>query len=215
MCGAGEAPVVAVVTGGVLQTEAGLVALGHHVVGVGIQQVVVAELIHAVEVSVDQSSTSQSDEESRRLVCLLRQKQSGSGAFQRLHEKSIQPPEPAEAGVPLAKWVPYWGRARRTLVSEHCYGVRSPKAKQARFPELGRRYESSRVHVGLVALSRSAMSQRLSLQLQILQRSPKGQPKWVPHYPGDAHAYLIKLKAPRRVFTRGCHTAAALPHSCY
>lgn len=66
MSSAGEAPVVAVFTGGVLQTEAGLVALGHHVVGVGIQQVVVAELVHAVEVSVEQSSsTGQSDEESR------------------------------------------------------------------------------------------------------------------------------------------------------
>lgn len=73
----GEAPVVAVVTGSVLQTEAGLVALGHHMVRVGIQQVVVAELIHAVEVSVDQSSRSQSNEESRHIVCLLRQKQSG------------------------------------------------------------------------------------------------------------------------------------------
>lgn len=74
MSGAGEAPVVAVVTGSVLQTEAGLVALGHHMVGVGIQQVVVAELIHAVEVSVDQSSRHQSDEECRHLVCVLRQK---------------------------------------------------------------------------------------------------------------------------------------------
>lgn len=97
----GEAPVVAIVTGGVLQTEAGLVALGHHVVGVGIQQVVVAELIHAVEVSVDQSGTSQPDEESRHLVCLLRQKQSGIVTFQTLQEKSIQSTEPAESSVPL------------------------------------------------------------------------------------------------------------------
>lgn len=77
MSSTGEAPVVAVVTGSVLQTEAGLVALGHHMVSVGIQKVVVAELIHAVEVSVDQSSRSQSNEESRHFVCLLRQKQSG------------------------------------------------------------------------------------------------------------------------------------------
>lgn len=62
MSSAGEAAVVAVVTGGVLQTEAGLVALGHHVVGVGVQQVVVAELVHAVEVSADQSSRRQSEE---------------------------------------------------------------------------------------------------------------------------------------------------------
>lgn len=96
----GEAPVVAIVTGGVLQTEAGLVALGHHVVGVGIQQVVVAELIHAVEVSVDQSSTSRSDEESRPLVCSFRQK-SGILTFQTLHEKSIQSTEPKESSRPL------------------------------------------------------------------------------------------------------------------
>lgn len=54
MCGAGEPPVVAVVTGSVLQAEAGLVALSHRLVGAGIQQLVVAELIHAVEVPVDQ-----------------------------------------------------------------------------------------------------------------------------------------------------------------
>lgn len=97
----GEAPVVAIVTGGVLQAEAGLVALGHHVVGVGIQQVVVAELIHAVEVSVDQSSTSRSDEESRPLVCSFRQKRSGILTFQTLHEKSIQSTEPKESSCPL------------------------------------------------------------------------------------------------------------------
>lgn len=96
----GEAPVVAIVTGGVLQAEAGLVALGNHVVGVGIQQVVVAELIHAVEVSVDQSSTGQSDEETRHLVCSLRQKQSGILAFQTLPEKSIQSRAPAEPSAP-------------------------------------------------------------------------------------------------------------------
>lgn len=54
MCGAGESPVVAIVTGGVLQAEAGLVALSHRLVGAGLQQLVVAELIHAVEVPVDQ-----------------------------------------------------------------------------------------------------------------------------------------------------------------
>lgn len=47
---AGEASVVAVVTGSVLQAEAGLVALGHRVVGAGVQQLVVAKLVHAVEV---------------------------------------------------------------------------------------------------------------------------------------------------------------------
>lgn len=56
--GAGVAPVVAVVTGSVLQTEAGLVALSHWVVSLGIQQLVVAELIHAVEVPVDQQQCS-------------------------------------------------------------------------------------------------------------------------------------------------------------
>lgn len=54
MCGAGKSPVVAVVTGSVLQAEAGLVALSHRVLSGGIQQVVVAELIHAVVVPVDQ-----------------------------------------------------------------------------------------------------------------------------------------------------------------
>lgn len=54
MCGAGEAPVVAVVTGSVLQAEAGFVALRHRLVSGCIQQFVVAELIHAVEVPVDQ-----------------------------------------------------------------------------------------------------------------------------------------------------------------
>ena len=97
----GKAPVVAVVAGGVLQTEAGLVDLGHHVVGVGIQQVVVAELIHAVEVSVGQSSTSEPDEESRPLVWSLRQKQSGIFTFQTLHEQPIRSTGPTESGVPL------------------------------------------------------------------------------------------------------------------
>lgn len=56
--GAGVAPVVAVVTGSVLQTEAGLVALSHWMVSLGIQQLVVAELVHAVEVPVDQQQRS-------------------------------------------------------------------------------------------------------------------------------------------------------------
>lgn len=54
MCGAGKSPVVAIVTGSVLQAETGLVALSHLVVGVGVQQLIVAELIHTVEVPVDQ-----------------------------------------------------------------------------------------------------------------------------------------------------------------
>lgn len=57
MCSTGVAPVLAVVTGGVLQAEAGLVALGHRVVGAGIQQLVVAELVHAVEVPVESAAT--------------------------------------------------------------------------------------------------------------------------------------------------------------
>lgn len=47
---AGVALQVAEITGGVLQAEAGLVALGHLPARGGIQQVVVAELIHAVVV---------------------------------------------------------------------------------------------------------------------------------------------------------------------
>lgn len=53
MCSTGVAPVLAVVTGGVFQAEAGLVALRHRVVSAGIQQLIVAELVHAVEVPVD------------------------------------------------------------------------------------------------------------------------------------------------------------------
>lgn len=50
MGGAGVALQVAEVAGGVLQAEAGLVALGHLPARGGIQQVVVAELVHAVVV---------------------------------------------------------------------------------------------------------------------------------------------------------------------
>lgn len=53
MCSTGKPPVVAVVAGSVLQAEASLVALSHRMVSAGIQQLVVAELIHAVEVPVD------------------------------------------------------------------------------------------------------------------------------------------------------------------
>lgn len=59
MCGAGIPPVVAIVAGRVLQAEAGLVALGHRMLSGGIQQVVVAELIHAVVVPVDQQHSVQ------------------------------------------------------------------------------------------------------------------------------------------------------------
>lgn len=54
MCRASVSPVVSVVTGGVLQAEAGLVALCHRPLSGGIQQVVVAELVHAVVVPVNQ-----------------------------------------------------------------------------------------------------------------------------------------------------------------
>lgn len=54
VCGAGVSPVVSVVTGSVLQAEAGLVALRHWPVRGGVQQFVVAELVHAVVVPVDQ-----------------------------------------------------------------------------------------------------------------------------------------------------------------
>lgn len=47
---AGKASVVPIVTRGVLQTEACLVALSHSPLGAGLQQVIVAELIHAVVV---------------------------------------------------------------------------------------------------------------------------------------------------------------------
>lgn len=49
--GAGEAAVVSGVTGRVLQAEAGLVSLSHLPLSVGVQQLVQAELVHAVEVT--------------------------------------------------------------------------------------------------------------------------------------------------------------------
>lgn len=57
MRGACISPIVSIVTGGILQAEAGLVALSHRVLSVGIQQVVVAELIHAVKMPVDQQKS--------------------------------------------------------------------------------------------------------------------------------------------------------------
>lgn len=48
---AGVSAVVSRVTGSVLQTETGLVALGDLLLGVGVQQLVQAELVHAVEVA--------------------------------------------------------------------------------------------------------------------------------------------------------------------
>lgn len=48
--GTRKSPVEAVVTGRVLQTEAGFMSLCHSGVRAGIQQVIVAELIHAVVV---------------------------------------------------------------------------------------------------------------------------------------------------------------------
>lgn len=51
---AGVSSVVSVVTGRVLQAEASLVAFSHGLLSDGVQQVVMAELVHAVVVSVDQ-----------------------------------------------------------------------------------------------------------------------------------------------------------------
>lgn len=48
---AGKAAVITRVTGGVLQAEAGFVTLGHLTVRAGVQQLVQAELVHAVEVT--------------------------------------------------------------------------------------------------------------------------------------------------------------------
>lgn len=48
---AGVSAVVSRVTGSVLQTETGLVALGNLLLGVSVQQLVQAELVHAVEVA--------------------------------------------------------------------------------------------------------------------------------------------------------------------
>lgn len=52
--GAGEAAVVSRVTGSVLQTEAGLVTLSYLRLSVDVQQLVQAELVHAVEVTEPQ-----------------------------------------------------------------------------------------------------------------------------------------------------------------
>lgn len=49
--GAGVAAVVALITGRVLQTEAGLVTFGDLRLSPGVQQLVQAELVHAVEVT--------------------------------------------------------------------------------------------------------------------------------------------------------------------
>lgn len=60
MRSAGESSVVAVVTGSILQTEAGLVTLSHGMLSPGVQQLVVAELVHAVEVPVDKRQNGDS-----------------------------------------------------------------------------------------------------------------------------------------------------------
>lgn len=49
--GAGKAAVVALIAGRVLQAEAGLVTFSHLGLGLGVQQLVQAELVHAVEVT--------------------------------------------------------------------------------------------------------------------------------------------------------------------
>lgn len=51
--GTSEASVVAVVAGRVLQAEACLVSLSHTGVRAGVQQVIMAEFVHAVVVPVD------------------------------------------------------------------------------------------------------------------------------------------------------------------
>lgn len=51
VCSACKSPVVAVVTGCVLETETCFVAFSHSPLGAGIQQVIVAELVHAVVMS--------------------------------------------------------------------------------------------------------------------------------------------------------------------
>lgn len=54
--GTSKASVVAVVAGRVLQAEACLVSLSHTRVRAGVQQVVMAEFVHAVVVPVDKES---------------------------------------------------------------------------------------------------------------------------------------------------------------
>lgn len=56
--GAGVALQVTKVTGGVLQTEASLVSLCHFTAGADLQQIIMAELIHTVEVPVGQAWVS-------------------------------------------------------------------------------------------------------------------------------------------------------------
>lgn len=51
VCSTRKPPVVAIVTGCVLQTETCFVAFSHSPLGVGIEQVIVAEFIHAVVMS--------------------------------------------------------------------------------------------------------------------------------------------------------------------
>lgn len=54
MRSAGVSSVVSIVTRGIFQAETGLVAFCYRAVRGGIQQVVVAELIHAVVVSINE-----------------------------------------------------------------------------------------------------------------------------------------------------------------
>lgn len=64
-----KAPVVAVVAGRVLQAEAGLVSLSHTGVSAGVQQVVMAEFVHAVVVPVD-TQTTWSTPQAVKAICL-------------------------------------------------------------------------------------------------------------------------------------------------
>lgn len=57
MSGTSIASIVAVVAGRVLQAEAGLVSLSHTGLSAGVQQIVMAEFVHAVVVPVDTQTT--------------------------------------------------------------------------------------------------------------------------------------------------------------
>ncbi len=69
--GAGEAAVVSGVTGGVLQTEAGLVALSYLPLSLDVQQLVQTELVHAVEVTEQQQQVYKSVHLTKTLIWVL------------------------------------------------------------------------------------------------------------------------------------------------
>lgn len=68
--GAGVALQVTKITGGVLQTEAGLVSLRHLTPSGDLQQIIMAELVHAVVVPVQKKSFKEERKDAKHFVVL-------------------------------------------------------------------------------------------------------------------------------------------------